>query len=95
MRERKFYGVFFVNLKTRRFCKMFEYKTVKEDLFSEDLGDFSSFGIKVFLVVDKKYEIGVASDVSDDSLLVERIASYCNRRQVNPLDLLNTVSLFI
>ena len=73
----------------------FKYEPVREDLFSNDLGSFSSFGIKVFLVLNEKHEIGVASDVSDDPLIVYRIADYCNSRQVNPLELLNTVALFI
>lgn len=74
---------------------MFEYIPVKEELSSEDLGDFTTFGIKVLLVVDEKYEIGIASDVSDDYPTVNRIAKYCNQKQVCPLDLLNTVSLFV
>ncbi len=74
---------------------MFEYLPVEEALFSNELGEFTSFGIKVFLVVDKKYEIGVASDVSDDEITVGRIVNYCNNKQINPLELHQTVSLFI
>ena len=74
---------------------MFEYIPVREDLFSKELGNYTAFGIKVLLVVDEKYEIGIASDVSDDYLVAERIAKYCNRKQVSPLDLLNTVSIFV
>jgi len=74
---------------------MFEYIPVKEDLFSKEIGKYSAFGIKVMLVVDEKYEIGTASDVSDDYTVADRIAKYCNRKQVSPLDFLNTVSIFL
>lgn len=74
---------------------MFEYIPVKEDLFSKELGRYTTFGIKVMLVVDEKYEIGTASDVSDDYSVADRIANYCNKKQVSPLDLLNTVSIFM
>lgn len=74
---------------------MFSYERIEEDLFSKELGTFSSFGISVYLIVDEKHLIGVASDVSDDINLVDRIVGYCNKKQINPLQLLNTVGLFI
>ncbi len=87
--------VIIVNNQWHKCAKMFEYIPVEEALFSNDLGEFTSFGIKVFLVVDKKYEIGVASDVSDDQFTVDRIVNYCNNKQINPLELHQMVSLFI
>ena len=36
---------------------MFEYIPIEEDLFSQEIGGYKSFSIKVFLVVEDKYEI--------------------------------------
>ena len=74
---------------------MFEYIPIEEDLFSQEIGGYKSFSIKVFLVVEDKYEIGIASDVSDDYAVVNMIVSFCNTRQVSPLDLYETVTHFI
>ena len=74
---------------------MFEYVPIEEDLFTEEIGNYKSFSIKVFLVVGDKYEIGIASDVSDDYTLVKRIVGFCNKKQVSPLDLYETVAHFI
>ena len=74
---------------------MFEYIAIREELYSGDIGKFTSFGIKVMLVINEQYEIGIASDISDDVSLVRKITNYCNKNQVNPIDLRDTVSLFI
>jgi len=74
---------------------MFEYVPIEENLFSSEIGNYRSYSIKVYLKVGKKYEIGTASDISDDYSIVEKIASFCNIRQVNPLDLYETVSHYI
>jgi hypothetical protein len=74
---------------------MFEYIPVEHSLFSEEIGDYSSYGMKVMLVDGSIHEVATVKDLSDDLTVIGRIAKYCNNMQVNPVDFYEAVSMFV
>lgn len=72
---------------------MFQYTHFKEHLFSDYIGNYDTFGIKVFQKTDGEMQcISSISDVSIDSDLTELIAQECTQGQLDPIHLFDVVS---
>lgn len=72
---------------------MFRFRPVKQFLFSDELGEYVSYGIHVFLLTPAGCaEAGFFSDISCDPGFVELLARRCTREQLDPLHLPDIVA---
>lgn len=72
---------------------MFRYLMFQETLFTNDLGEYSSFGIKV--LDSDNNEIFSVSDVSVDECLVNTLCYDCNENFLEPIHLLDVIEDYI
>lgn len=68
------------------------YSTVKEDLYNDDFGQYTSYGIDV--VCDKDTILHI-SDLSVDKKSVECFCSLLNSFEVDPNDIMDYVEEFL
>lgn len=61
---------------------MYRYLTEKEELFSEDLGTYTSFGIRIY---QESQELSFISDISPDAKYVRDLAQRCTEHQLDPI----------
>ena len=75
---------------------MFFYQILEENLFREDIGSYTSFGLKVIYATYGIYlEVLRISDVSTDKLKVARLASLCTRGQVSPIHIIDVAEDYL
>lgn len=72
---------------------MFRYLTFQETLFTNDLGEYSTFGIKV--LDSDNNEILSVSDVSVDEDFVNMLCSDCNENLLEPVHLLDVIEDYL
>lgn len=70
------------------FGKMYRYVSEKEELFSEDFGVYTSFGVRVY---HGGREIIFVSDVSPDEIYVRDFARRCTEYQLDPIHFFDVV----
>lgn len=68
---------------------MFRYVPIKESLYSDDLGSYISFGIKVF--DDSNCAVVSVSDISVNETFVSELCNLCTLHQLNPIHLLDII----
>lgn len=70
----------------------FQYACFKEHIFSEYVGGYDTFGIKVFQKTEDGIKcINSISDVSIDSDLTKVLVKKCNEEQLDPIHLFDVV----
>ena len=72
---------------------MIRYISVGEDLHSEELGEYHSYGICA--VDDNNEEMAFISDVATDEKTVTHIAKLCTDGQLDPQQLKDVVLNFL
>ena len=72
---------------------MYRYITFQENLFTNELGEYSAFGIKV--LDGDNSEILSVSDISVDEELVRTLCSDCNENALEPVHLLDVIEDYI
>ena len=71
---------------------MFLFQPVKEFLFSPELGDYCSYGLRAFVLTAVSCsEVCFVSDVSCDPIFVSLLAEKCTRLQLDPMHLLDVI----
>ncbi len=68
---------------------MFRYIPFRESLYSDEIGSYISFGIKVFDSSGK--EIASVSDVSADEAFVTALCKKCTLYRLQPIHLLDVI----
>ena len=71
---------------------MFQYRPIKQMLFSTELGDYCSYGIRAFSVTQSgSVAVQFVPDVSCDEAFVSLLAEKCTRQQLDPVQLLDVI----
>ncbi len=68
---------------------MLQYIPVREELFSPELGNYVSYGIRAVLASGE--EATSVSDVSPDFAFVQKLAALCTSEQLSPIHLHDVV----
>lgn len=68
---------------------MFRYLPIKENLRSDELGTYISYGIKAFDTASR--EIMFVHDVSLNEALVTELCRSCTLHQLHPIHLLDVI----
>lgn len=67
---------------------MYRYLPIKETAFSDELGTYDTWGIRVSHITESdSKEIGYIPDVSVNYGLVEHFTRLCNEGQLDPIHL--------
>ena len=76
---------------------MFRYLNVREELYSEDFGKYTTFGILILKkVADNKWtEEKFLSDVSLDANVVNNICNVAFSNQIEPKKIMELIEMFI
>ena len=75
---------------------MFRYLNVREDLYSEEFGKYTSFGILILKKVDRKWiEENFFSDVSLNADVVNSICNVAFSNQIKPEKIMDLIEMFI
>ena len=75
---------------------MFRYLNVREELCSDEFGNYTSFGICVLKKTTNKWvEEKFISDISTDSSVVDNICKVAFSNQIKPQKLLEIIEDFI
>lgn len=75
---------------------MFRYLNVREKLYSEEFGNYTSFGILILKKVDHKWtEEKFFSDVSLDANVVNNICNVAFSNQIEPKKIMELIEMFI
>ena len=61
--------------------KRYLYTAVKQSLYSEELGEYKSYGIKV---TSDGSDVGFIGDVSTEYDVVNKLCALCNEEQLSP-----------
>ena len=71
---------------------MYQFQPVKQSLFSPELGNYRSYGIRALVAAPGGCtEACLISDVSCDFAFVSRLAERCTLLQLDPAHLLDVV----
>ena len=72
--------------------KQYLYIAVKELLYSDDLGEYTTYGIRALEYREGSLrETAFVSDVSVNHAFVKKLAADCTKHQLSPLHLLDVV----
>ena len=72
---------------------MYFYQLIKEEFFHEDIGRYTSFGIRVIYATYGVYcELMRISDISADKERVLSLADLCTKSQLSPIHIFDVVS---
>ena len=80
-------------LKERGTVMLYRYSFFEEELFSQYIGNYISYGIKVTTENDDGEQITIdsVSDVSIEREVAEKITELCNQLQLDPIQLFDVV----
>lgn len=75
---------------------MYRYLPIKEKVVSEDLGTYTTYGIRVVYETESQStEFGCMSDVFTDFDRSMRFAQLCTKEQLDPIHLLDVIENFL
>ena len=77
---------------TEEKCIVYDYTVIAEALYSEDIGDYISYGISVHT---EGREVERISDISDEQELVKGLAELCNREGLDVIHFRDVVEDFL
>ena len=81
-----------VEVNTEEKSMIYDYTVIAEALYSEDIGDYISYGISVHT---EGGEIERISDISDEQELVKGLAELCNREGLDVIHFKDVVEDFL
>ena len=75
---------------------MLRYLNVREELFSDEFGNYISYGISILRKANNKWiEEKFLSDVSLDTNIVSKICNVAFSNQIEPKKIMDFIEIFI